>query len=165
MIPFTNEELQDLCDKVKDVKFGMLTTADDMRALTSRPLTLQQLDDEGRMWFFVSNQEQFTRELLNNPLANLSFADVDDMLFVSIAGYAEIVDDRAKAEELWNVEAKAWFPNGVDDPHLAMLKFSIDTAEYWDTGSSKMVTLFAMARAALTGHPPKNVGEHRRIGS
>src|SRR6185369_453662 len=113
MIPFTNEELQDLCDKVKDVKFGMLTTADDMRALTSRPLTLQQLDNEGRMWFFVSNQEQFTRELLNNPLANLSFADVDDMLFVSIAGYAEIVDDRAKAEELWNVEAKAWFPNGV----------------------------------------------------
>lgn len=164
MTPFTTEELQDLRDKVKDVKFGMLTTADDMRALTSRPLTLQQLDDDGRMWFFVSSQEQFTRELLNNPLANISFSDVDSHLFVSIAGYAEVVHDRAKAEELWNPAVKAWFPDGVDDPHLALLKFTIDTAEYWDSGSSRMVILFAMAKAALTGQPPKNVGEHHRIG-
>ena len=31
MTPFTTEELNDLRDKVKDVKFGMLTTSDDMQ--------------------------------------------------------------------------------------------------------------------------------------
>ena len=49
MTPFTTEELNDLREKVKDVKFGMLTTSDDMRALTSRPLTLQELDEDGNM--------------------------------------------------------------------------------------------------------------------
>ncbi|HEY1148080.1 MAG TPA: pyridoxamine 5'-phosphate oxidase family protein [Pseudoduganella sp.] len=164
MTPFTTEELNDLREKVKDVKFGMLTTSDDMRALTSRPLTLQELDEDGNMWFFVSDEEQFTRELLNNPLVNASFTDVDDHLYVSVSGYAELVRDRNKAEELWNTMAQAWFPQGVDDPHLALLKLVIDTAEYWDTGSSKMVTLFAMAKAALTGQPPRNLGEHHRIG-
>lgn len=164
MTPFTPEELDDLRDKVKDVKFGMFTTADDMRALTSRPLTLQELDDEGNMWFFVSDEEQFTRELLNNPLVNVSFTDVDDHLYVSVSGYAELMRDPAKAEELWNPMVQAWFPNGLDDPHLTLLKFTIDTAEYWDTGSSKMVTLLAMAKAALTGQPPRNIGEHHRMG-
>lgn len=164
MTPFTTEELNDLRDKVKDVKFGMFTTADDMRALTSRPLTLQELDDEGNMWFFVNDEEQFTRELLNNPLVNVSFTDVDDHLYVSVSGYAELQRDRAKAEALWNPMVQAWFPRGVDDPHLALLKFTIDTAEYWDTGSSKMVTLLAMAKAALTGQPPRNIGEHHRMG-
>ncbi|WP_395403605.1 pyridoxamine 5'-phosphate oxidase family protein [Pseudoduganella sp. UC29_106] len=164
MTPFTTEELNDLRDKVKDVKYGMFTTADDMRALTSRPLTLQELDDEGNMWFFVSDEEQFTRELLNNPLVNVSFTDVDDHLYVSVSGYAELMRDPAKAEELWNPMVQAWFPHGLDDPHLALLKFTIDTAEYWDTGSSKMVTLLAMAKAALTGQPPRNIGEHHRMG-
>jgi general stress protein 26 len=164
MTPFTTEELKDLREKVKDVKFGMFTTADDMRALTSRPMTLQQLDEEGNMWFFVSDEDQFTRELLNNPLVNVSFTNVDDHLYVSVSGHGEMLRDRAKAEELWNVMVKAWFPDGVDDPHLALLKVSIDTAEYWDTGNSKMVTLFAMAKAALTGEPPKHVGEHHRMG-
>jgi hypothetical protein len=147
MTPFTPEELNDLRDKVKDVKYGMFTTADDMRALTSRPLTLQELDDEGNMWFFVSDEEPFTRELLNNPLVNVSFTDVDARLFVSISGYAELMNDRP-----------------TEEAHLAPLKLVIDTAEYWDTGSSKMVTLFAMARAALTGQPPKNIGAHHRMG-
>jgi general stress protein 26 len=164
MTPFTTDELKDLQDKVKDVKFGMLTTADDMRALTSRPLTLQQLDGDGNLWFFVSDEKQFTRELLNNPMVNVSFTEVDKHLYVSVSGYAELVRDRAKAEALWNPMVQAWFPDGVDDPHLALLKLTIDTAEYWDTGSSKMVTLFAMAKAALTGQPPKNIGEHHRIG-
>ena len=164
MTPFTTEELNDLRDKVKDVKYGMFTTADDMRALTSRPLTLQELDDEGNMWFFVNDEEQFTRELLNNPLVNVSFTDVDDHLYVSVSGYAELLRDRAKAEELWNPMVQAWFSHGVDDPHLALLKFTIDTAEYWDTGSSKMVTLLAMAKAALTGQAPRNIGEHHRMG-
>ena len=164
MTPFTTEELNDLRDKVKDVKFGMFTTADDMRALTSRPLTLQELDDEGNMWFFVNDEEQFTRELLNNPLVNVSFTDVDDHLYVSVSGYAELQRDRAKAEALWNPMVQAWFPRGVAEPHLALLKFTIDTAEYWDTGSSKMVTLLAMAKAALTGQPPRHIGEHHRMG-
>jgi general stress protein 26 len=165
MATFTTEELHDLRDRIKDVKFGMFTTQDGNGALTSRPLTLQQLDDGGSLWFFVSDQEAFTRELLDNPSINVSFADVDDHLYVSVSGRAELLRDRVKAEELWNPMVKAWFPQGLDDPHLALLRVNVQGAEYWDTANSKMVTLFAMAKAAITGKPPTNVGEHRHLGN
>jgi general stress protein 26 len=146
------------------VKFGMFTNADASRTLSSRPLTRQQLDDEGNLWFFISDEQQFTRELVDNPSANITFTDVDDHLYVSVSGRAEMLRDRQKAQELWNPMVKAWFPEGVDDPHLALLKVHVQSAEYWDTGNSKMVTLFAMAKAAITGHPPKHIGEHHKMG-
>jgi hypothetical protein len=41
------------------------------------------------------------------------------------------------------------------DPH---------SAEYWDTASSRMVSMFAMAKAAITGEPPKmDAAEHGKI--
>jgi general stress protein 26 len=165
MTVFTTTELHDLRDRVKDVKFGMFTTQDAGGALTSRPLTLQQLDDEGNLWFFVSDKEEFTGELSGHPSVNVSFADVDDHLYVSTSGRAELLRDRAKAEQLWNPAVKAWFPQGLDDPHLALLRVQLHSAEYWDTANSKMVTLFAMAKAAITGKQPTNVGEHRHLGS
>lgn len=164
MAVFTKDELDDLSGRIKDVKFGMFTTTDDLRIMTSRPLTNQQVDADGNLWFFVSDQEVFTRDLLTNPSVNVSFADVGDHLYVSVSGRAELLRDRAKAEELWNPAVKAWFPQGLDDPHLALLKVRIQAAEYWDTGNSKMVTLFAMAKAAITGKPPTDIGEHKHIG-
>ncbi|WEF33372.1 pyridoxamine 5'-phosphate oxidase family protein [Pseudoduganella chitinolytica] len=164
MTIFTKDELDDLTKRVKDVKFGMFTTSDDEHRMTSRPLTLQQIDEAGTMWFFVSDEEEFTTHLLNNPSVNVSFADVDDHLYVSIAGRASLVRDRAKMEQLWKPSVKAWFPEGLDDPHLALLEVQIQSAEYWDTGNSKMVSLFGMAKAAITGKRPTNVGEHKHLG-
>ncbi|TWI62198.1 general stress protein 26 [Pseudoduganella lurida] len=164
MALFTREELADLRDKIKDVKFGMFTVREATGQLTSRPMTSQQLDDEGNLWFFVSDQEAFTHELAREPSVNVSYADVDDHLYVSVAGRAALLRDRAKAEELWKPAVKTWFPQGLDDPHLALLKVSIDGAEYWDTGNSKMVSLFAMAKAAITGKRPEHVGEHKTLG-
>jgi len=164
MTSFTKNELDELTKRIKDVKFGMFTTSDSEGRMTSRPLTCQQIDDAGTMWFFVSDEEEFTRHLPNLPSVNVSFADVDDHLYVSVSGRAGLTRDRAKMEELWKPSVKAWFPQGLDDPHLALLKVTMQSAEYWDTGNSKMVSLFAMAKAAVTGKPPTDIGEHKHLG-
>lgn len=39
----------------------------------------------------------------------------------------------------------------------------ISHAEYWDIKESQMVQLFKMAKAALTGTPPENMGEHAEL--
>ncbi|MBB5367310.1 MULTISPECIES: pyridoxamine 5'-phosphate oxidase family protein [unclassified Janthinobacterium] len=160
---YNSEQLNIIAGKIKQVKFGMFTTSDDTRTLTSRPLTLQQTDSEGRMWFFVSEQTPFVRDLLNNPQVNISFAEPGDSLYVSVCGHAELVKDRSKAEELWSPLVKAWFPGGLDDPQLALIKVSLQSAEYWDVNSSKMTQFFEMAKAAITGDRPKDLGEHGRV--
>jgi len=155
-----NDALEKIRNMSKDVKFGMFTTVDENERLSSRPLTNQQVDAAGNMWFFISDEATFISAVQQHPEVNVNFSDVDDSLFVSISGRAEVLRDRQKAEELWNAMVKPWFPEGVDAPHLRLLKVQIHTAEYWDSGSGKMMQLFAMAKAAITGEQPKNIGEH-----
>ncbi len=163
MTHYSKDQLDTLTAKIKHIDFGMFTTRDASGILSSRPLTQQQVDEHGQMWFIVSDEEAFTRELLTNPQVNVSFADIHDSLYISVSGYAELLRDRQKAEELWNPIVKAWFPGGLDDPHLMLLKVKMHAAEYWDTHSSKMTQLFAMAKAAFTGERPKDIGEHKKI--
>lgn len=92
----------------------------------------------------------------------MSFANPDDQRYVSISGWAELVRDHQKMEELWNPLYKAWFPDGLDDPNLALLKVHVRKAEYWDSPNSKVVQLVGFAKALVTGQPYQG-GENEKI--
>lgn len=156
-------ELKDFKEKIKDVTFGMFTTLDPDGKLSSRPMTSQQLDDSGNLWFFTSDVTDFVRHLSAHPEVNVAFSDPDDSLYVSVAGHAELTRDRAKIDELWSPLVAAWFDGGKDDPHLSLIRVHVSSAEYWDTKSSKMTQLYALAKSALTGKAPRDPGEHKKI--
>lgn len=154
-----------LWEKIKDIKFGMLTTQAADGALVSRPMTTQQAEPGGALWFFASDDTEPAQEIRRHEEVNVSYADPDDNVYVSVSGSAEILRDRKKAEELWSLAAKAWFPQGVDDPRLVLIRVEPRRAEYWDSASSKMVAMFAYAKAMLTGErlAPGEAGEHGKV--
>jgi hypothetical protein len=108
---------------------------------------------------FVSDDASYARDLLNNPQVNVSFVDTGDSLYVSVCGHAQLLKDRAKAEELWSPLVKAWFPGGLDDPKLSLIKVTIQSAEYWDSSASKMMQFYEMAR------PPSRASRRRTWGN
>ena len=65
--------------------------------------------------------------------------------WTSIAGVADVVHDRAKAEELWAKPLEAWFPDGLETPGLTLIKVHASTAEYWEAPSSTVKQLLGMA--------------------
>jgi general stress protein 26 len=143
----------------------MLTTAAGER-LISRPMTIQQVDPSPTVvWFFTTRDGMLAASVANGGPANLSVTDHADSFYVSISGSARLVDDRAKAEDLWSTMAKAWFPGGIDDPNLALVRMDVDAVEYWDSDHSKMVQMLMMAKAAVTGSPPTDIGTHGTLGA
>lgn len=158
-MPTDYTALRKLNELVKDIKIAMLTTIRGDGLPHSRPMALQQTESDGDFWFFTGADSEKTTEVQPNPLVNLSFADADDNRYVSVSGTARIVRDRKKAEELWNPIYKAWFPKGLDDPNLALLRVSVEHVEYWDAPSSTMVQLAGYAKAVLTGQRFQG-GEH-----
>ena len=78
------------------------------------------------------------------------------------SGTGTLVRDKKMAEELWNPMYKAWFPKGLDDPQLALLRVDVEEAEYWDAPSSTMVHVVGFVKAILTGkqYAP---GEHATV--
>lgn len=148
-----NENLRKLGEMIKDIEFAMLTTTEADGLLRSRPMATQQVDFDGDLYFFTQASSPKVDEVEREHNVNVSYAKPDDQRYVSVSGKARLVRDRAKIEELWNPALKAWFPKGLDDPELALLKVSVEQAEYWDGPSSAVVYLVGLAKAMVTGQP------------
>ena len=151
---------------IKDIKMAMLTTEAEDGWLHSRPMTTQQTEFDGTLWFFTGLSSGKVNELEwnRNPEVNLSYAQPSDSRYVSVSGNGEIVHDRAKMEELCNDIYKAWFAQGLEDPALCLLKVEVSGAEYWEASSGKMVQIFGYLQALATGERSQGRGsEHGGI--
>lgn len=146
----TNPELAQLSELIADMSVCMMTNADSTGALISRPMAPLKMDSEGVLWFFTDLRSSTVESL--RPV-NVSFVDVENETYVSLAGYCELETDRAIIEEMWSFAAQPWFPEGLTSVNLAVLKFFPQTAEYWDASGSQMVKLFAMAASVVSGKP------------
>lgn len=150
---------------IKDIRFGMLTHRHDNGQLHAHPLTTQNkdIDEQSQLYFFIPKNGEIYGRLQRDNQVNVTYADPGDDSYVSLSGNASFIEDQAKKEALWSPMAKAWFPEGVTDPNLALLSVHIDHAEYWDVKENKMLQLFKMATAAITGKPPTGMGEHKEL--
>ena len=136
---------------VKHSSICHFLTSLDQRPIPSRPMSAQQVDDDGNFWFLSSLTSLKDEQVTEDPYVQLLFANMGDSEFLSVFGTATIVMDMAKKRELWNELAKAWFPGGVEDPDLTVLKVKPMQSYYWDTKNGKMITLLKIAASALIG--------------
>ncbi len=160
---YTRDHAAALSDKIGSMRFAMFTTRDASGHLVSQPMTNQQVDDEGGLWFYTRTTTELWENIAHEPEVNVSFANSDDSTYVSVSGRAERVVDRSQIKALWNAMVQAWFPAGPEDEHVVLVRVMPHAAEYWDSNDSKMVRMFAMAKAAVTGSTPDVDGDHGTI--
>lgn len=156
-----SEGIEKLGKMIGGIEVAMMTTWDGDH-LRSRPMMTQRADFNGSLWFFTRRNSHKVAELNEDQMVNLSFSSPKDERYVSIAGRARMVSDPEKAKELWNPVLRTWFPQGLDDPELALIEVQAETAEYWDAPSSKMVHLFGLAKSLTTGKSPEP-GDHHKV--
>lgn len=155
------ESIEKLKGMLEGIDFCMLTTNNGGQ-LRSRPMSTQQFEFDGDLWFFTSDNTHKVEEIEKDPRVNVAYAKPDDNTFVSVSGRAEVSHDRAKMEELWNPIHKAWFPEGLDDPTLCLLKVAVEEAEYWESTSSTIVQIAGFVNALATGEEA-GYGEHGKV--
>lgn len=146
---------------IADIHVAMLTTRDAEGSLHSRPMGTRKIETDGALWFFTADDSGKVEEIYHDQRVNVSYVNPDRQIFVSVAGQAVVTHDRGKIRELWTPVLKSWFPDGADDPHLALLRIDIQGIDYWE-GPGKMITLLKFAKSALTDTPSK-VGRRGRI--
>lgn len=156
------EAIEKLNNLIEDIDFAMLTTVDTDGVLRSRPMSTQEAEFDGTLWFFTSDKTHKVEEIEQDNRVNASYAKPEYNFYVSVSGTASIVKDRAKMEELWNPILKAWFPEGLDDPNICLLKVDVEQAEYWDSPSSTLVQITGFVKAMVTGQRA-NGGENEKI--
>lgn len=156
-----SETLEKLKGLLEGIDFAMLTTITGGK-MHSRPMSTQELDENGDLWFFTSDDSRKIDEIEQDNRINVAYSNPNGNTYVSVFGMGEVVKDRAKIEELWSPIYKAWFPEGLDDPKICLLKIAVEEAEYWDAPNSKIVQLVGFAKALITGQEA-DMGDHGAV--
>ena len=112
------------------------------------------------MFFLADARHHKDEDIRKYRKVCLAFSDTGAQNYVSVAGDAEVLDDRSIIRELWGIPAKAWW-NSPDDPNIRLLKVTPLDAQYWDAPGAT-VAYVKMAAAALTGSRP-SMGENRKV--
>jgi general stress protein 26 len=144
----SSEGLSNLADLIAGIEFAMLTTVGQEGLLRSRPMTTLEGDIDEGLFFFVSRNGALVRDIRAEKDVNVSYADPRGMRFVSVAGRARLVEDRALMQRLWKAPYRTYFPGGLDDPDLALLEVTIEEAESWDAASNRLVAIAGLSSPA-----------------
>jgi len=158
-----NQNVAKLVEMVKDVRICMLiTNEENTENLSGRPMGINKIDDDGTMWFFTKASSYKVEEIETSKKVSIAIANEKSQNYLMIHGIATLVNDKNKMKELWSSIMKAWFPLGLDDPDITLIKVVPNEVNYWDSSSNKMVVLFNMLKAIVTGKEYTE-GEHGKI--
>lgn len=158
-----NEDREHVIELVGRAQSAMLTTMTADGDHVSRPMAVQEAEFDGDLWFFAYEESAKVAQVRSHPKVNVSLANDKKSEWTSIAGSAEVVHDRAKAEELWAKPLETWFPDGLETPGLTLIKVHAETAEFWDASTSKARQLLGMARAMRNDNPDEFPVENRTV--
>lgn len=123
--------IKEMVDKAQSCFFCTAVATGESNA--SRPMSVQEVDEEGNLWFFSASDSHKNREVAIDPAVKLYFQGSAHSDFLQLDGQATISTDRSKIRELWRPLVKVWFTEGVDDPRITLIKVVPSGGYYWDT--------------------------------
>lgn len=152
------EKMRALIDEPKIV---MLATQLNKTPFSICPMTLQQMDEKGDLWFFTSKTSGHFMDIQEDNRIQIIYTDEEKHKYISIYGNATHIIDDKKLDELWNPMLNTWF-EGKDDSNLALLNINMENAYFWDTTQNKLVSFFKIVEGSITETTP-DLGEKGQV--
>jgi len=117
---------------IRSIQIGMLTTVQENGELRSRPMLCADYDLDS-LWFLVKESKPLIAESMSNRIVNVAFASPEKKIYASVTGLAQLVEDSKLVQKLWRPEMMSWFPGGLNESGLALLRIDIQHIEAWDS--------------------------------
>lgn len=119
-------------------------------------------EDRNEFLFLTKASSHKTQEIQDRNIVNLSFADPEKDLFMSVSGEGRLDENPEIARLIWNAYAEAYFPGGPESDDVAVLHVVPKQAEYWVGGKPQQVEMAELQKAIATGTEP-DLGENEKI--
>jgi general stress protein 26 len=158
----TEKKLEQLYELIDGIEIAMLTTRTKDGALVSRPMQTQARRPGTDLWFMTSVDSGKVDELIADPQVNLGYYKDGTREYVSVSGTAHVTQDKGMIHQLYKPDWKAWLGDeggerdgGPNDPRIALIEVKAESAYYLKATAPRLIALFQVATAVVTGNPPK----------
>lgn len=142
-------KIKELVAKAKTCLF--CTNIKTGQTFSTRPMSVQQLDDNGVAWFLSASDSSQNAEISRDSHVQLLFQGSSYSDFLTLSGQATLSRDKAKIKELWQPILKDWFTGGIDDPRVTVISVRPSDGYYWDLKHGMAVAFVKKIVGAVTG--------------
>ena len=142
-------KIREMVDQAKSCFF--CTSSRAVGSIGVRPMTVQEVDDEGTLWFLCAGDSHTAAEIVVDPAVRLYFQGSARSDFLYLNGLAAASKDPARIKKYWNPMLKTWFTEGVDDPRIMVISVRPAGGYYWDTKNGNVVAGIKMMIGAAVG--------------
>lgn len=155
------EQREKLYELIDGIEVAMFTTRREDGFLVSRPMATQVRAAGADLWFVTERTSPKVDEIRNDAHVNLAYYKDRTREWISVAGTAKLVDDRAKVRELYRPDWRAWFGDEggandgtPDDPRMLLIGVDIHIAHFLELNRPQAVVLFEVVKGMITGKAP-----------
>jgi general stress protein 26 len=148
---------------IKKIGIALLVSRAADGGLHARPLAAGQKQFDGKLWFITSEGSAKLDEILREPSVLVAYSDTTGQSYVTVSGTAEISIDPQKTREIWDMNARLWFPQGPEESDIRLICVTVASAEFWDRPSSRLFYAYHYVKTRLTGRAPSLVGENKVV--
>jgi general stress protein 26 len=137
-----SEKLENYKTLVNNAKMCMMITDEkDEKYLCGRPMTISKVDEDGCIWFFSKETWYWIDEMEDDKIITLTFLSDTDNTYLMVHGKATFSESKKKMDKLWSDDVQDLFPEGLDDPHLILIKIEPEEVHSWDDTENRMILL------------------------
>ncbi len=155
-------DIDHLVNLIRGIRIAIMTTVCKDGSLCSRPMATLEPEFDGGLWFFTKADSASEGPVEAEGQVNVTYENALESIYVSLSGRAILAQDRQLIEKLWNEELRVWFPEGINDPQLALLRVDVDNWTSWNAQSTGMSEQSGTFKEAPTEVIP-DLGDHRRL--
>ena len=154
-----DDQLATVAEIMEETRIAVLTYVSPGGSLVSTPMGMQDFDQPGTIWFLTERNTAKVRAIEVDPRVNVSFSSKSG--WVSLAGTAQVSEDRAKLKELWDASAGLFMSGGPEDASNVLLQVDGTTAEYWESPGT-VVSVIELAKG-LVGRGTADLGDNDTV--
>ncbi|MDQ2751741.1 MAG: pyridoxamine 5'-phosphate oxidase family protein [Bacteroidota bacterium] len=143
------KKIKELTNSAKTCFF--CTQIESGKPFSTRPMSVQKVDDEGNFWFLSANDSHKNEEVTTNHSVQLLFQGSSYSEFLNVYGTATVSEDKQKIKELWEPILKTWFTEGENDPRISVIKVEPTEGYYWDIKHNGAVAFVKRVAGAVIG--------------
>lgn len=143
------DKIKELVKKANSCFF--CTKIETNESFATRPMSVQQTDDEGNLWFLSASDSRKNLEIETDSMVQLLFQGSGYADFLNIYGRAIVSKDKTKIKELWHPVLKTWFTEGENDERITVIKVVPEEGYYWDTKHNMVLGLIKRIAGAAIG--------------
>ena len=136
------EAISTIAEHLRKIDTCMLATRGTDGELQARPMSNNgQVDWDGSSRFFAPADGRLVAEISRDPSDVTTYRAEDRFAWVALSGRAVIVADEDEKRRHWLSELEHWFPEGPDDPNVALIRVEATFARWWTEGGDGVADL------------------------